>query len=131
ERALDGLGEHVAEDADDLVHLRLAGDERRRDLDHRVAAVVLAADEPGLEEPRREEAAQERLALVVVERRPRLLVLYELDGVEEAGATDVADDRQLEQRLELRTERVLRVAHVLDDSLALHDLDVLERDRAH
>ena len=44
----------------DLVELRLARDERRRDLDHRVAAVVGAADQPRVEEARREVAAQER-----------------------------------------------------------------------
>ena len=33
--------------------------------------------------------------------------------------------------LERRAERVLGRAHVLDDALALHDLDVLQRDRAH
>ena len=64
------LGEHVAEDADDLVHLGLGRDERRRDLHDGVAAVVGAADQPGLEECRREVAAQQRLALGVVERLP-------------------------------------------------------------
>ena len=47
---LPRLGEHVPEDAGDLVELRLAGDQRRRDLDHRVAAVVGAADQALLEE---------------------------------------------------------------------------------
>ena len=63
-----GLGENVAENRDDLVELLLSGDERRRDLDDRVAAVVGTADQPALEELRREEAAQQRLALLVVER---------------------------------------------------------------
>ena len=42
---LRGFLEHLAEDARDLVELRLAGDQRRRELDHRVAAVVGAADQ--------------------------------------------------------------------------------------
>ncbi len=49
----------------DLVELLLRRDQRRRDLDHRVAAVVGPADEAALEERGREEAAQERLALLV------------------------------------------------------------------
>ena len=64
---LPGLGEDVAEDAGDLVELPRARDERRRDLDHRVAAVVGAADQAALEQAAREEAAQQRLALGVVE----------------------------------------------------------------
>ena len=47
-----------------------------------------------------EEAAQERLALLVGERLARLLVLHELERVEEAGPAHVADDRQVEQLLE-------------------------------
>ena len=69
------LGENVAEDADHLVELLLARDERRRDLDHRVAAVVGAADETALEQRSREKAAQEPLALVLGERLARLFVL--------------------------------------------------------
>src|SRR5918995_3932596 len=93
--ATPGVGQDVAEDADDLVELALPGDERRRDLDHRVAAVVGAADQPALEEGGRKEAAQQRLAFVVGEALPCFLVLDELDCVEEAGPADVAHDRQL------------------------------------
>ena len=50
--ALGRLAEHGAENPDDLVQLRLARDEWRRDLDDRVAAVVLAADQAGLEQRR-------------------------------------------------------------------------------
>ena len=121
----------VAEHLDDAVELGLAGDERRRDLDDRIAAVVGATDEAALEQARGEEAAQQPLALVVRERLARLLVLHELDRVEEAGTADVADDRQVEQLLERRAERRLVLEDALDDPLALHDLDVLERDRAH
>ena len=92
---LPGLGEDVAEDARDLVELGLLGDERRRDLDDRVAPVVGAADEAPLEEPGREEAAEQRLALLVREGLARLLVLHELEGVEEARVAQVAGDRQV------------------------------------
>src|SRR6187551_3935009 len=51
------LLEHLAENAGQLVELGLARDERRRDLDNRVAAVVGAADEAPLEERRRDETA--------------------------------------------------------------------------
>ena len=42
--AAASLGEDVAQRAGDLVELGLRGDERRRDLDDRVAAVVGAAE---------------------------------------------------------------------------------------
>src|SRR6266550_4908059 len=94
------LGENVAENRDDLVELMLAGDEWRRDLDDGIAAVVGTADEPPLEQPRREEAAQERLAFLVAKRLARLLVLHELHRIEEARPTHVPDDRQVEELLE-------------------------------
>ena len=106
--SLPCLGQHLAERAGDLVELLLGRDQRRRDLDDRIAAVVGPADQAFLEERRREEAAQQRLALLVVERLARLLVLHELERVEEARAADVADDRQVEQLLERRAERVAR-----------------------
>src|SRR5919106_5847366 len=124
-----GLLERVAEDAHDLVELGLAGDERWRDLDHRVAAVVGPADEPGLEERVREEAPEEALALLRGERLARVLVLDELDRVEEARPAEVADDRELQQLRDGCMKRLLVRAHVLEDALALHDLEVLERDR--
>src|SRR3954469_197818 len=99
--ALPRLGEYLTEDSDDLTELLLAGDERRRDLDDGVAAVVRAADQPLLEEPRREEAAQERLRLGVVERLARVLVLHQLERPQITGAAQVADDVELEQRREL------------------------------
>ena len=61
------FGENVTENRHDLVELVLARDERRRDLDHRVTSIVGPADEAALEEARREEVTQERLALPVVE----------------------------------------------------------------
>ena len=129
--ALGRLGEHVSEDSHDLVELGLVGDERRRDLDDRVAAVVGTADEPALPEPGREEAAQERLALLVGEGLAGLLVLHELERVEEPGPAQVADDREVEELRQRVAEVVLLLGDVLDDPLPLHDLDVLERDRGH
>ena len=86
---------------------------------------------PALEQPRRKEAAQERLALLVAEGLARLLVLDELERVEEPGPAQVADDRQVEQlRRASGGSSPAFSAHVLDDALAAHDLDVLERDRA-
>src|SRR5581483_7209671 len=95
------------------------------------AAVVGTADQPALEEPQREEAPEQPLRLLGVERRPGLLVLDELDRMEEAGAADVADDRQVQQLLERGTERRLVLEDALDHPLAAHDLDVLECDRTH
>src|SRR4029453_14703441 len=69
------LGEHLAEDADHLVELLLPGDEWRGDLQDGVAAVVRAADEPGVEERVREEPAQQALALLIREGLARVLVL--------------------------------------------------------
>src|SRR3954449_3040785 len=126
--ALPRLGEYLTEDSDDLTELLLAGDERRRDLDDRIAAVVGTADEPLLEEPRREEAAQERLRLVVVERLARFLVLHQLERPQVARAAQIAHDVELEQRRELRAKALLCLRHMPHDSLAFHDLEVLERD---
>ncbi len=47
----------------------------------------------------------------------------ELERPEETGAAQVANDRQLEQLGELAKEHRLLLADVLDDLLALHDLD--------
>ena len=71
-----------------------------------------------------------RSASLAVERLARRLVLHELDAPEEPGAADVADDRQLAQRLELRRGRSPAAGDVLQDLLALEDLDALERDGA-
>ena len=48
-----GLGEDTSQDLLDLVELGLVADQRWRDLDHRVAAVVGPADQAGLEQRRR------------------------------------------------------------------------------
>src|SRR4051794_10700790 len=96
---LAGLLQHRPQHRLDLGELLRAGDERRRELDHGVAAVVGAADEAAAEELPREEAAQEGLGLLVREVLLGLLVLDQLDRVEVAGPPHVADDRDLAQRL--------------------------------
>jgi hypothetical protein len=123
--------QHVSEDGHDLVELLLPGHERRRDLDHWIASVVLAADQAPLEEPGREEAPEQRLALLVAERLASVFVLHELYSVEESCPADVANDRQVEELAERVAEGILLLVHVLDDPLPLHDLDVLEGDRRH
>src|ERR671925_165283 len=91
---LPGLREHVAEDPNQFVELRLPRDQRR-DLDDGIAAVVRAADQPGVEHARREEASEQRFALLLRKRLVRHPVLDELERVEEARPAEVADDRQL------------------------------------
>ena len=99
-----GLGEHLAQDLLDLVEVRLVADQRRGELDDRVAAVVGTAVEPALEERLGQEAAQQPLGLGVVEGLLGRLVLDQLDPVEVAVAADVADDRQVVQLLQRRPE---------------------------
>jgi hypothetical protein len=60
------LGEHRTQHSLDLLELLGAGDQRRRELDHRVATVVGAADQAAPEQLAGEEAAQQRLGLGVV-----------------------------------------------------------------
>ncbi len=55
------------QDVVDLFELLGVGDQRRRQLDDRVAAVVGAADQAALVELAGEEAAQQVLRLIVVE----------------------------------------------------------------
>src|SRR5205807_995832 len=81
-------------------------------------------------ERRREKTTQQRLRLVIGERLARRLVLDELERPEVAGAAEVADDVQLEERRELGAEALLRVGYMLDDALPFHDLEVLQRHRA-
>src|SRR5205823_9929474 len=96
------LFEHIGEDPHQLVELRLTRDERRRDLDDWIAAVVGAADQAALEQLRRKEAAQQPLRLLVREGLARLLVLHELERVEAARTAEVARDRKLEEPLQRR-----------------------------
>src|SRR3984957_5152252 len=75
------LGEDRAEDLLDLVEVLLRADQRRGGGDHRGTAGVGAADEAGVEQRVRQEAAQQPLRLVVVEGLLGVLVLDELDAV--------------------------------------------------
>src|SRR5439155_23344966 len=120
---LPRLREDVAEHPRDLVELRLRRDQGRRDLDHRISAIVGAADQAAFEEPGREELTQEQLALVLGEGLARFPILHELERVEEPGPANVTDDRQLEELRKRRAEVVLRLRDMLDDLLAFHDLD--------
>src|SRR5215470_15221586 len=90
-----GLRQHAAENLLHLVEMLLAAGQRRGELDDRVAAVVGAADQAGVEQGRGEEAAQQPLRLVVAERLAGIFVLDQLDPVEVPVAADVADDRQV------------------------------------
>src|SRR5205807_627309 len=127
--AVPGLAQHVAQDGVDLLELLGVRDERGRELDHGVAAVVGAADQATAVELAGEEAAQERLRLLRVERLLRVAVLDELDRLEVASPAHVADDGELAQPLEHRAELALLGAHVPAQVLALEELDVCERDR--
>ena len=108
----------------DHVELGLADDQRRRELDDRVAAVVGPAVQAGVEQRLGQEAAQQPLGLVVVEGLLGGLVLDQLDAVEVPGAAYVADDRQVGQLLQRRPERALVGLHVGVDALALEDVEV-------
>ena len=86
---------------------------------------------PSLEELRREEAAQQRLALLVA-RTSRASPCPSRARARRRSPSR-AGRRRSAGRAAARAcarKRVLVVAHVLDDPLALHDLEVLERDRA-
>src|SRR3954451_4326288 len=127
---LPGLGEHRADDRLDLGELLRARDERRRELNHRVATVVGAADEPPLVQLAREEAAQQLLGLLVAEALLGLLVLHQLDRVEVAGASHVAHDRKvLLQALEHGAELALVLAHPAAEIILLEDVEVGHRHR--
>src|SRR5262245_13431311 len=118
--ALPRLGEHLAQDAVDDLELVAVRDERRRELDDGVAAVVGAADQAVLEELARHEAAEELLALLVGEALLGVLVLDELERVEVARAANVADDRQiLPELVEHAAELGFLRAHVPAEVLAL------------
>src|SRR5436190_11109314 len=125
---LPRLGEHRPDHRFDLGELLRARDKRRRELDHGVAAVVRAADQPALVELARQEAAQQLLGLLVAEALLGLLVLHKLDRVEVAGAAHVAHDRQvLLQALEHGAELALVLAHPPAEVLLLEDVEVGHR----
>src|SRR5262245_43717536 len=124
-----GLVEDHAQDLLDLVEVLLGADQRRRELDDRVAAVVGAAVEALVVQRLGEVAAQQLLRLLVVEGLLGRLVLDQLDPVEVAVAADVADDRQVVELLQGGPERVAVVADVLEHLLVLEDVEVRHRDR--
>src|SRR5271155_5138323 len=124
-----GLGEHRAQDLLYLVKVFLAADERRGELDHRVAPVVGAAYQPGIEQRVGQESAQQPLRLVVVERLPGGLVLDQLDAVEVASAADLPDDRQVAELLQGGAERGLVGPHVPQQVFLLEDVQVGQRHR--
>ena len=129
EEALGCVGEHGLGLGDQLVELAAGADQRRGEVEHCVTAVVRPGDQPLLEQPAGEEPAQQPLALLGAEAAA-LLVADQLERPEVAGAAHVADDRHaLLQLLEPLAQVALVLAHVLQDALALEDLDVAQRDR--
>src|SRR5438093_8895482 len=71
--------EHRIEHVVDEVEVVARRDERRRELDDRVAAIVGPADQAGLVDALRDEPAQQVLGLGVGEGLLRLLVLHQLE----------------------------------------------------
>ena len=113
----------------DFLELLGVRDQRRRELDDRVAAVVGAADQAAAVELAGEEAAQQLLGLLVVEALLGVLVLDQLDRLEVAGAAHVADDRQVAEAVEHPAELALLGEDVAGEVLALEDVEVGHRDR--
>src|SRR5262245_26181834 len=89
------LFENRPEHVDDLLELLGVRDQWRRQLDHRVAAVIGTADQPPAVQLPGEVAAEQRLRLLAVERLLGFLVLDQLDRQEVSVATHVADDRDV------------------------------------
>jgi hypothetical protein len=85
-----------------LVELRRPADPRGTELGHRVAAVVGPAVETHVEQRAGEEAAQQPLALLGVERLPGHLVPDQLDPV----GVPAAEDRQVQECGSRRREGV-------------------------
>src|SRR5215207_9224846 len=100
QRAARRLLEQRPQDGLDLLELLRPGDERRRELDHRIAAVVGPADQAAAEQLLGEVSADEALALLAAELLLRVDVLDELEGLEVAGPSHVPDDLDVAQRLE-------------------------------
>lgn len=125
-----GLDEDAAQPGGDVLELGRPDGERRRQLDDRVAAVVGATVDAGVEKRLGQEAAEQPLALVVVERLPGRLVLDQFDAVEEAGAADVTDERKVTQPVEGGAEDRGVGLDVVGEALALEDVEVGHRRRA-
>lgn len=125
---LAGIAQDVGQSGDDVVEQRGVADQRRRDLQHRIATVVAAGDEPRLAQPSRQERAQQLVSLGLVEPGS-VGVLDQLHSPEESGAPHIADDRQIEQPQQPVAQTICLRANVLQHVLPLHDLDVAQRDR--
>src|SRR4051794_23714005 len=128
--SLGCLGEDRPQHALDLLPLLWPRDQRRRELDDGVAAVVGAGDQAALEQLGADEAAQQVLDLGALEALLGLLVLDELERMEVAGAAHVADERDVAQAVEHAAQPGLVLADVLEDALLLEDRDVGQRDPA-
>src|SRR4051812_48418739 len=125
---LPRLGQHRAQHVLDLLELLAVADQRRRELDHRIPAVVGAADQPAAEQLAGEGSAEQPLGLLVGEALLGLLIPDELDRVEEAVAANVADDRDVAQAVKHRSELTLLSQDVSVDVLALEHVEVRHRD---
>jgi hypothetical protein len=72
----------------------------------------------------RQEPAQQPLGLLVVECLLGRLVLHQLDAVEVPVAAHVADDRQVVQPLQVRTEEIPVAPHVAVEVFAFEEVEV-------
>jgi hypothetical protein len=88
------------------------GDQRRRELHDRIAAVVGAADQPARYSSPERKPRSSCSDSSCVERLLGVLVLDQLDRLEVAGAAHVADDRQVAQALEHLAEAPSFCEHV-------------------
>ena len=120
--------EHRAEPVDDLVQHARVADERRGDLHHAVPAVVAAGDQPGVAHAPGQVAADQPVALGLLEAGA-VRVRHELDGPEEAAAADVPHDRQRAELVQAAGEVALETPHVVEHAIALEELDAAQRDR--
>src|SRR5215470_10585600 len=122
-----GLSQDGAQDSLYLVEVFLGAGERGRELNHRVTAVVGAADQSGVEQRVRKEAAEQPLGLGVVEREAGGLIFDQLDPVEVAVAPHVADDRQVIQLLQGGAEGSLVRPDIAEQVLLLEYVEVGQR----
>src|SRR6516164_2804144 len=125
---LPGLGKHAPQDRLDGVELALPADQRRRQLDDGVAAVIGAAVQPGLKERGRYVAVQQPFAFLVAEGLLGCLVLDQLDAIEVPLAAHVADDGQVVQLLQGGAEAGRVLFDAIVEPLALEDVEVGQPD---
>src|SRR6185295_6780953 len=122
-----GLRQDRPQHALDLLELLGVTDQRRRQLNHRIAAIVGPADQAAAEELAGDEAAQQPLRLLVGEPLLGLLILDQLDRLEVAVAADIADDWDVAQRVEHRPKLALLATHVTAEVLTLEEVQVGHR----